>query len=124
MGPLACDAPQADHALLFWTTGRTCGRVCQGPAHGHGVHPVRAPGRLVPDRRVTGADGTRRLAGAAHRGWRPLGTRAEMELHGLLKLAGPLLRRRMQPMFKRDLDNIKARLEGAHAVSGTGTGEE
>jgi len=47
-----------------------------------------------------------------------------MELHGLLKLAGPLLRRRMQPMFKRDLDNIKARLEGAHAVSGTGTGEE
>ena len=69
---------------------------------------------------------------AARGGWRVLPTadgarlvmRAEMELHGLLKLAEPLLRRRMQPMFKRDLDNIKARLEGAHAVSGTGTGEE
>jgi len=33
--------------------------------------------------------------------------------HGLLKLAAPLLRRREQPMFKRDLTNIKARLEGA-----------
>lgn len=39
--------------------------------------------------------------------------RVEMELHGLLRLAGPLLRRREQPMFERDLINIKARLEGA-----------
>jgi uncharacterized protein YndB with AHSA1/START domain len=55
-------------------------------------------------------------------GWRVLPTadgshlvvRVEMELHGLLRLAGPLLRRREQPMFERDLNNIKARLEGAH----------
>jgi len=39
--------------------------------------------------------------------------RVEMELRGLLRLAGPLLRRREQPMFERDLNNIKARLEGA-----------
>jgi uncharacterized protein YndB with AHSA1/START domain len=39
--------------------------------------------------------------------------RMEIELHGLLKLAAPLLRRREQPMFERDLDTIKARLEGA-----------
>jgi len=39
--------------------------------------------------------------------------RVEMEPHGLLRLAGPLLRRREQPMFERDLNNIKARLEGA-----------
>jgi len=42
--------------------------------------------------------------------------RVEMEPHGLLRLAGPLLRRREQPMFERDLHNIKARLEGAHAA--------
>ena len=39
--------------------------------------------------------------------------RMELEPHGLLKLAAPLLRRRMTPMFRRDLDNIKARLEPA-----------
>ena len=39
--------------------------------------------------------------------------RMELEPHGLLKLAAPLLRRRMTPMFQRDLDNIKARLEAA-----------
>ncbi len=39
--------------------------------------------------------------------------RVEMELHGLLSLAAPLLRRREQPMFERDLNNIKARIEGA-----------
>jgi hypothetical protein len=39
--------------------------------------------------------------------------RVEMELHGLLRLTGPLLRRREQSMFERDLINIKARLEGA-----------
>jgi hypothetical protein len=58
-------------------------------------------------------------------GWRVLPTgdgsrlvvRVEMELHGLLRLAGPLVRRREQPMFERDLNNIKARLEGAHAAS-------
>ena len=61
-------------------------------------------------------------------GWRVLPTadgarlvmHTEMELHGLLKLAAPLVRRRMQPMFQRDLDNIKARLEAAHAAPGTG----
>jgi len=39
--------------------------------------------------------------------------RMELEPHGLLKLAAPLLRRRMAPMFQRDLDNIKTRLEAA-----------
>jgi hypothetical protein len=39
--------------------------------------------------------------------------RMEIELRGLLKLAAPLLRRHEQPMFERDLANIKARLEGA-----------
>jgi uncharacterized protein YndB with AHSA1/START domain len=38
--------------------------------------------------------------------------RMELEPHGLLKLATPLLRRRMKWMFQRDLDNIKAQLEG------------
>jgi uncharacterized protein YndB with AHSA1/START domain len=33
--------------------------------------------------------------------------RMELEPHGLLKLATPLLRRRMKWMFQRDLDNIK-----------------
>jgi hypothetical protein len=42
--------------------------------------------------------------------------RVEMELHGLLKVAAPLLRRREQPMFQRDLTNIKARLEAADAA--------
>jgi hypothetical protein len=39
--------------------------------------------------------------------------RVEMQLYGLLRLAAPLLRRREQAMFERDLTNIKARLEGA-----------
>src|SRR5215468_3401021 len=60
----------------------------------------------------------------ARGGWRVLPTadgarlvmHTEMEPHGLLKLAAPLLRRRMQPMFDRDLCNIKARLEGSHAA--------
>jgi hypothetical protein len=38
--------------------------------------------------------------------------RMEIELHGLLRLAAPLLRRREQTLFQRDLDTIKARLEG------------
>jgi hypothetical protein len=50
--------------------------------------------------------------------------RVEMELHGLLKLAAPLVRRREQPMFQRDLDNIKARLEAAHAEPGTGSAQQ
>jgi hypothetical protein len=50
--------------------------------------------------------------------------RVEMELHGLLKLATPLVRRREQPMFQRDLDNIKARLEAAHAAPGTGPDQQ
>jgi hypothetical protein len=61
-------------------------------------------------------------------GWRVLPTadgarlvmRVEMDLHGLLKLAAPLVRRREQLMFQRDLDNIKARLEAARAAPGTG----
>jgi len=60
----------------------------------------------------------------ARGGWRVLRSadgsrlvvRVEMEPHGLLRLAGPLLRRREQVMFERDLNNIKARLEGARAV--------
>jgi hypothetical protein len=43
--------------------------------------------------------------------------RVEMEPQGLLKCVGPLLRRREQPTFERDLNSIKARLEGAHAVA-------
>jgi hypothetical protein len=39
--------------------------------------------------------------------------RLEIEPHGLLGLAAPLLRLCMQPMFERDLANIKARLERA-----------
>lgn len=35
----------------------------------------------------------------------------ELELAGLLKLGTPLLRRRMQAMFQRDVENIKTRLE-------------
>ena len=38
--------------------------------------------------------------------------RMELEPHGLLKLAIPFLRRRLQSMYKRDVNNIKARLEG------------
>jgi uncharacterized protein YndB with AHSA1/START domain len=38
--------------------------------------------------------------------------RMELEPHGLLRLATPLLRRRMKWMFERDVENIKARLEG------------
>jgi len=65
-------------------------------------------------------------------GWRVLPTadgshlvmRTEMELHGLLRLTAPLLRRRMQPGFERDLHNIKARLEGTHAAPSTGPGKE
>jgi len=57
-------------------------------------------------------------------GWQVLPTaggsrlvmRAEIELNGPLKLAGPLLRRREQPMFERDLANIKARLEAARTA--------
>lgn len=37
--------------------------------------------------------------------------RMELEPHGLLMLAAPLLRRRMKPMLKRDLANIKSILE-------------
>ena len=37
--------------------------------------------------------------------------RMELEPRGLLKLAAPLLRRRMKLMWQTDLDNIKARLE-------------
>jgi hypothetical protein len=39
--------------------------------------------------------------------------RMEFEPHGLLRLAAPLLRRRMKPMLDRDLANIKSVLEGS-----------
>ena len=38
--------------------------------------------------------------------------RMELEPHGPLKLATPLLRRRMKSMFQQDLENTKAQLEG------------
>jgi uncharacterized protein YndB with AHSA1/START domain len=50
--------------------------------------------------------------------------RVEMEPHGLLRLAAPLLRRREQPMFERDLHNIKARLEAAHPAPRSGSEED
>ena len=39
--------------------------------------------------------------------------RMELEPHGLLRLAAPLLRRRMKPMLDRDLANIKSVLESS-----------
>jgi uncharacterized protein YndB with AHSA1/START domain len=65
-------------------------------------------------------------------GWRVLPTadgahlavRVELDLHGLLRLAAPLLRRREQPMFARDLHNIKARLEEARVTPSTEPEEE
>jgi hypothetical protein len=38
--------------------------------------------------------------------------RMEIEPHGLLKLASPFLRRRLQSMYEGDVNNIKARLDG------------
>jgi uncharacterized protein YndB with AHSA1/START domain len=50
--------------------------------------------------------------------------RMELEPHGLLRLARPLLRRRMTSMFPRDVDNIKTRLEaGAQAAPGEAAGQ-
>jgi len=46
----------------------------------------------------------------------------EMEPHGVLKLAAPLLRRRMQQVFERDLRNIKAQLERPEETPGPGAG--
>lgn len=39
--------------------------------------------------------------------------RMEFEPHGMLKLAKPILRHRMNAMWRRDMDNIKAKLEQA-----------
>lgn len=39
----------------------------------------------------------------------------ELELHGALKLAAPFVRRQERLMFQRDLENIKARLEGTES---------
>jgi uncharacterized protein YndB with AHSA1/START domain len=44
--------------------------------------------------------------------------RMALEPRGLLKLAAPLLRRRMKSMWQTDLDNIKARLEEPRTRSG------
>jgi hypothetical protein len=68
----------------------------------------------------------------ARGGWRVLPTadgarlvmRTEIEFHGLLRLAAPLLRRRMQPMFQRDLTNIKTRLEAARPAPSAGRRQE
>jgi hypothetical protein len=46
-----------------------------------------------------------------------LAMRMEIEPHGFLGLAAPLLRRRTQPLFERNLANIKARLERAERGS-------
>lgn len=68
----------------------------------------------------------------ARGGWRVLPAadgsrlvmRTEMELHGALKLLAQLLRRRMQPMFQRDLNNVKARLEAALPPSPAGAEQD
>src|SRR5579872_1049344 len=44
--------------------------------------------------------------------------RMELEPRGPLKLATPLLRRRMRAMWQSDLDNIKSRLEANERVGG------
>jgi hypothetical protein len=41
--------------------------------------------------------------------------RMEIQLHGLLGLATPLLRRRMRPELERDIATIKAKLEELNA---------
>jgi uncharacterized protein YndB with AHSA1/START domain len=65
---------------------------------------------------LTGDSLALKAAGGGHVAPTPVGThlvmRMELEPHGLLKLSTPLLRRRMKAMFQRDLNNIKARLEG------------
>jgi Polyketide cyclase / dehydrase and lipid transport len=55
-------------------------------------------GRVLP-----GGDGARLLL------------RMEIQPHGLLGLAAPLLRRRMRPELERDIATIKARLEEGNA---------
>jgi uncharacterized protein YndB with AHSA1/START domain len=77
---------------------------------------------LVGDSRVLKATGGWRVLPTAS-GAR-LVTRVEMELHGPLKLVAPRLRRREQPMFERDLHNIKARLEAARPAPGSGPEED
>jgi len=50
--------------------------------------------------------------------------RMELEPRGLLRLATPLLRRRLTSMFPRDVDNIKAQLEGVErAAPGKAAGQ-
>jgi uncharacterized protein YndB with AHSA1/START domain len=50
--------------------------------------------------------------------------RMELEPRGLLRLATPLLRRRMTSMFPRDVGNIKTRLEaGTQAAPGGAAGQ-
>ncbi len=63
-----------------------------------------------------GDSATLKASGSGHVVPAPDGThlimRMELEPHGLFKLAAPFLRRRLQSMYRRDVDNIKARLEG------------
>jgi len=57
------------------------------------------------------ATGTFRVEPSTHGSH--LAMRMELGLRGPLAWAGPLLRRRMQPMIEQDLLNVKAVLEGA-----------
>jgi len=66
--------------------------------------------------RALRADGGGRVAPVAEGA--QLVMRMKLEPRGLLKLATPLLRRRMRAMWQRDLDNIKARLEAGERVDG------
>ena len=63
-----------------------------------------------------GDSATLKASGSGHVVPTPDGThlimRMELDPHGLLKLATPFLRRRLQSMYRRDVNNIKARLEG------------
>ncbi|MGN6172240.1 MAG: SRPBCC family protein [Streptosporangiaceae bacterium] len=77
---------------------------------------------LTGDSRALTASGGWRVLPAAD-GAR-LAVRVEMEPHGLLRLAAPLLRRREQLMFARDLRNIKTRLEEARVAPSTESEEE
>jgi uncharacterized protein YndB with AHSA1/START domain len=56
--------------------------------------------KAVGDWQVTASEGGARLT-----------THAELDLRGPLKLAAPVIRRRQQKLFQRDLENIRRRLE-------------
>jgi uncharacterized protein YndB with AHSA1/START domain len=75
---------------------------------------------LTGESRALDARGSFRVSAApegAH-----LVMRTQIELHGLLKSAAPFVRRQERKMFSRDLDNIKALLEGSSAPPATQVG--